>query len=41
MFFEICMQVYSVVQYLHYVNKLTRKKHAKTINLLWAGNKVL
>ena len=27
--------------YLHYVDKLTSKKYAKTINLLCAGNKVL
>jgi len=26
--------------YLHYVDKLTSKKYAKTVNLLCAGNKV-
>jgi len=28
------------LQFLHQVNKLTSKKYAETINLLFAGNKV-
>ena len=28
------------LQLLHYVDKLTSKKYAETINLLFAGNKV-
>jgi len=31
------MQIHSVVLYLHYVDKLTSKKYAKTNNLLCAG----
>jgi len=38
MFLEISMQIYSVVFALS--RQLNKQKHAKTINLLCAGNKV-
>jgi len=40
MILEICMQIRSVVLYLHLVDKLTSKKYAITINLLCPGNKI-
>jgi len=38
MFLEICMQIYSVVFALS--RQINKQKHAKTINLLCAGDKV-
>jgi len=41
MHLEICVQIHSVVFALkHYVDKLTSKKYAKTINRLCAGNDI-
>jgi len=34
MFLEICMQIRSVVQYLHLADQLTSRKYAKSINLV-------
>jgi len=41
MFLKICMQIHSVVCALRRkINKQKVKKYAKTINLLWADNKM-
>jgi len=38
MFLEICMQIYSMVFALS--QQINKQKYAKTINPLYAGNKV-
>jgi len=38
MFLEICMQIHFVVFALS--RQINKEKYAKTINLLWAGNKI-
>ena len=39
MFLEICMQIHSVVFALS--QQINKQKYAKTVNLPYAGNKVL
>jgi len=39
MFLEICMQIHSVVFALS--RQINKQKYAKTINFVFAGNKIL